>query len=134
MLFTVVHRVKLHSPKIVSNAPRTNWSIEQGYGSTEYGEDVYPYRTFGAGTENSLQIYFKVSIDDFDHLCTTKRGFKFELFTPGDAITKLQRYVTVALDRSTTFLIRPKLTLTSSDIHRYSSSVRGCYLSSERYL
>lgn len=99
------------------------WSIEEGY--TAGRIKTYPRRTFDIGKENGLKIILKLRENLVQYIDTHCRNnynsFRISLHHPAEVTSKI--YYEVAMNKSASIIIKPKITKTTESLKSYEPSV-----------
>lgn len=125
------------APEIIHALDRpnvTNWSMETGY-STKTKDRSYPIRVFSARKSSALQFKLRTFDEDVEYVCRTLvPGFKIFLHTPGDVMKANDLSIRVPFSEEIQISIKPKLTITSEGLRKYSTDKRQCIFNSENPL
>lgn len=116
-----------------NHSKKSNWSLEEGYGSKEI--DTYPRRVLGSGARAGFNIVLVLNHTNLDFVCRGPvQGFKFLLHTPGEIPRVSKHYFRVPLKQEVLVSIKPNMMTTSPGLRDYSPHRRQCYFNEERRL
>lgn len=98
-------------------------------------DDAYPFRVFRTGARGSLHIILKTLHENIDKFCTSSAiGFNMVVHAPYEIPIPRYHDYDISYDGSTEILIKPKVSLPSSDLEAYGPTQRKCYYQYERQL
>lgn len=131
----IPHRIAPELLTIQNNPSATHWNAENGYQSGVNEQELYPARVIGSTLSNSLQIKAKIIMDfTYEYCGYFTLGFPLELHMP-DELPNYQSPLTfIPAEHVAEIVIKPKVTITSEALHKYTPQERGCYLKSEHRL
>lgn len=117
MLLSGFHKIFVYSrvaPELLSvtgNPNATYWSLAKFYDDKVDGispSESYPYRVFGTGTQNGLQLTLRLNRDDLDYMCDGPvQGFKVTLSSPAEIPLPSTNYFHVSLSILLNIAMRP---------------------------
>lgn len=115
------------------NKSSTNWTLEDGYSTTD--SETFPYRVLGPGAKAGLNVVLKLSDFDLDYMCRGPvQGFKILLHTPGEMPRVSQQFFRIPLEQEVVVSVKPNMITTSEGLADYLPERRQCYFNNERYL
>lgn len=135
LYFNIPSRIASELLTVRDNPIATHWNADEGYRTNANESEVYPYRVFGTSALSALGVELNIFLDTTFKIC--------KFFTPGfiisfqmaeDVLSSFAEVKIIPVDQRALIRIKPKVTVTSGDLHHYSPQVRGCYFRSERRL
>lgn len=118
-----------------NNPSAVHWNVENGYQLNVNESEVYPYRVFGAGFDDSLQTLAKIAFDmSFKECGYMSPGFLVSLHMPDELPQFPNNYIFIPMDQNVLISIIPKIIYTSNGLRSYAVHERGCFFKSERPL
>lgn len=120
---------------MVGNRNATHWHMERGYAAKVNESEVYPYRAFGNGLSNSLNVVLRISLDESHQFCSElAEGFRLALHPPDELPRLPDDFIHIPVDQDIYVSVKPRAIITSDKLRHYRPKKRGCYFKSERRL
>lgn len=134
-LFNISSRIAPELLTVRDNPIATHWNPDEGYRTNVNESEVYPYRVFGTSTRSTLGVVLNIFLDGTFKICRFfAPSFIIAFQMPDDVVSSFAVEKIIPVDQQVLIKIKPKVTVTSEDLHHYSPQVRGCYFRSERRL
>lgn len=135
MYYELQFRVAPELLTVTNNPNSSYWNVEDGYQPNVDDRDVYPYRMFLDGFDNTLNMHLNTYLDGSSGICRdSPPGIRFVLHVPDELPRMKNDVIHILPAQKVKILVKPKMTKTSSGLHRYTPHVRGCYLRDEHRL
>lgn len=135
MYFNIPSRIAPELLTVRDNPFATHWNADEGYRTNVNESEVYPYRVFGTSSRSGFEVVLNILLDGTFKNCNfLEPSFIIVFQMPDDVASSFARYKIIPVDQRALIRIKPKVTVTSEDLHHYSPQVRGCYFRSERRL
>ncbi len=115
--------IKQYGPETWGTETR-NWEMKNGY--TLKTMKNYPLRSLDKGKENGFRFDLEVVKigSDFDTTCRKDlQNIKIAVHHPAEVVSNRNSFVTVPLNKSCTFLVRPSITKSSESLRSFDPAV-----------
>ncbi|CAH1104796.1 unnamed protein product [Psylliodes chrysocephalus] len=129
-----IYRENVVQYKNFQSAPRTNWSLENGYPITD-GKNTYPRRALFSGVIFALEAKLTVYEEDLDYVCSSSiQGFMMDISHPSRVPRPKYYHSKIPLDQVVMVTTLLDMMSTSNAVKNYHPRRRNCYMPDERPL